>query len=67
MKEVVGEKDYTIDGSIPVDEQPLGRFGREEELAGTVLYYASRAGSYCSGSIHLIDGGFLGQQPGSSY
>ena len=36
---------------------PTKKFGGEEELAGMVLYLASRAGSYCNGSILVADGG----------
>ncbi|KAI1451447.1 NAD(P)-binding protein [Annulohypoxylon moriforme] len=38
---------------------PSRRFGGEEEMGGTVLYLASRAGSYCNGVILLNDGGRL--------
>jgi enoyl-[acyl-carrier-protein] reductase (NADH) len=31
--------------------------GNEEELAGTLLYLASKAGGYCNGNIMFIDGG----------
>lgn len=36
---------------------PARRFGGDEEMAGTMLYLASRAGSYCNGLVLLIDGG----------
>ncbi|KAK1766657.1 NAD(P)-binding protein [Phialemonium atrogriseum] len=36
---------------------PARRFGGDEEMAGTILYLASRAGSYCNGLVLLIDGG----------
>jgi NAD(P)-dependent dehydrogenase (short-subunit alcohol dehydrogenase family) len=35
------------------------RFGTEEEMAGTILYLASRAGAYCDGLILTNDGGRL--------
>lgn len=38
---------------------PSRRFGGEEEMGGTVLYLASRAGSYCNGLVLLNDGGRL--------
>ena len=41
----------------------LGRFGKEEELAGTVLYLASKGGAVCPGAVVLIDGGTLVTQP----
>ncbi|KAF1851481.1 short chain dehydrogenase/reductase family protein [Cucurbitaria berberidis CBS 394.84] len=36
---------------------PARRFGGQEEMGGTVLYLASRAGSFCNGLILLNDGG----------
>ncbi|KAF2104688.1 NAD(P)-binding protein [Rhizodiscina lignyota] len=44
---------------------PEGRFGREEDMAGTILYLASRAGSYANGAASLIDGGRLSQTSAS--
>ncbi|KAI1099148.1 NAD(P)-binding protein [Jackrogersella minutella] len=38
---------------------PARRFGGEEEMGGTILYLASRAGSYCNGFILVNDGGRL--------
>lgn len=38
---------------------PGQRFGGEEEMAGTILYLASRAGSYCNGLMLVYDGGRL--------
>ncbi|OWY43866.1 short-chain dehydrogenase [Alternaria alternata] len=39
---------------------PARRFGGEEEMSGTILYLASRAGSFCNGLILANDGGRLG-------
>ncbi|MGB3410277.1 MAG: SDR family oxidoreductase [Microthrixaceae bacterium] len=36
---------------------PLRRIGRPEDVAGTVLFLASRAGSYLTGAIIPLDGG----------
>ena len=36
---------------------PLGRFGREGELDGILLYFASDASSYCTGQTIYVDGG----------
>ena len=56
-------------GLIPVDKGvvPLGRMGDVEDMAGQILYLASRAGSYCNGNIILIDGGRLTTFPGTGY
>ena len=36
----------------------MKRFGRNEEVANLALFLASEESSYCSGGIHMIDGGF---------
>ena len=38
---------------------PIGRFAAPEEIAGGILYLASRASSMVTGHILAIDGGFL--------
>ena len=36
---------------------PRGRIGSPEDLAGTAIYLASRAGSYVTGSVIPLEGG----------
>jgi NAD(P)-dependent dehydrogenase (short-subunit alcohol dehydrogenase family) len=36
---------------------PRGRLGEPEDLAGTVVYLASRAGAYTTGAVLPVDGG----------
>ncbi|MEE9414028.1 MAG: SDR family oxidoreductase [Acidimicrobiales bacterium] len=36
---------------------PLGRIGRPEDVAGTVIFLASRAGSFLTGATIPVDGG----------
>ena len=38
---------------------PDGRLGRPEDIAGTVVYLASRAASHVNGACITIDGGGL--------
>ncbi|KAL7626491.1 Short-chain dehydrogenase/reductase sat3 [Parahypoxylon ruwenzoriense] len=42
---------------------PARRFGGDEEMAGSVLYLASRAGSFCNGLILVNDGGKISTIP----
>jgi NAD(P)-dependent dehydrogenase (short-subunit alcohol dehydrogenase family) len=50
---------------MPKTLVPAQRMGAAEELAGTVLYLASKAGGYTNGNISLIDGGFLANHAGT--
>jgi NAD(P)-dependent dehydrogenase (short-subunit alcohol dehydrogenase family) len=38
---------------------PMGRWGAPDDLAGTVVYLASQASRYVSGSVIAVDGGWL--------
>ena len=40
---------------------PLGRVGSEEDMAGAAIYLASKAGSWVTGTIMVVDGGVLTQ------
>jgi len=62
---------FRINKNIPITEegafskayQPAERAGSEEDMAGTLLYMASRAGSFLNGSVVLVDGGKLATMP----
>jgi NAD(P)-dependent dehydrogenase (short-subunit alcohol dehydrogenase family) len=58
-------KDGTKEGSFPKEFVPLQRTGDEQDMAGTILYLASRAGAYCNGLMLVIDGGRLTVVPNS--
>lgn len=38
---------------------PLRRIGRPDDMAGTVVYMSSRAGSYLNGAVLSLDGGLV--------
>jgi len=42
-----------------LDKIPQGRFGRMEDVAGAVVFLASKASAYVTGQIIPIDGGYL--------
>ena len=40
---------------------PAGRWGRPEDLAGAIVFLASRASDYVHGHVLVIDGGWMGR------
>ena len=42
-----------------VARQPIGRLGTPEEIASLALYFASDESSYTTGTIQIIDGGWI--------
>lgn len=40
---------------------PAGRWGKPEDFAGPVVFLASSASDYMSGSVMLVDGGWMGR------
>lgn len=64
-----GDLSWDKSKEIPIGREsvPLGRMGNSDEMGGTILYLASRAGAYCNGNIMLVDGGRLGKFPSTGY
>ncbi|KAI1360294.1 short chain dehydrogenase [Xylaria arbuscula] len=60
---VIASRDPETEGLDDENFMPARRFGTEDELAGTILYLASRAGAYCNGTIFAFDGGRLAVIP----
>lgn len=48
----------TARGQQIIDHTPMGRFGRSEELVGTMLWLLSPASQFVTGIIVPVDGGF---------
>ncbi|KAL0078578.1 hypothetical protein J3Q64DRAFT_1765265 [Phycomyces blakesleeanus] len=46
-------------GDEIIAKVPVGRVGTPEDVAGTCIYLASRAGQYTCGSVIVVDGGAL--------
>jgi NAD(P)-dependent dehydrogenase (short-subunit alcohol dehydrogenase family) len=57
------EKKITEEGVFSRSYQPAERAGSIEDMAGTTLYMASRAGVFLNGSVMLVDGGKLATMP----
>lgn len=50
--------DLTARGQQIIDHTPMGRFGKPEELLGSVLWLLSPAAGFVTGIVVPIDGGF---------
>lgn len=50
-------------GRLPMALAPEERFGDSQEIGGTIVYLASKAGAYCNGLVMLVDGGYLSNKP----
>ncbi|KAM4061242.1 enoyl-(Acyl carrier protein) reductase [Hirsutella rhossiliensis] len=52
-----GLLDMAGGADVIAEGNPMGRLGRPEDIAGAVVYLASRAGSHVNGEAIAIDGG----------
>lgn len=57
-KMTAGALEY--DKNAFLQQVPLGRLGRGDDMAGAAVFLASRAGAYVSGTTLVVDGGWLG-------
>jgi NAD(P)-dependent dehydrogenase (short-subunit alcohol dehydrogenase family) len=53
-----GSGELTARGQAIIKHTPMGRFGRPEDLAGTVLWLVSPASAFVTGIVVPVDGGF---------
>lgn len=53
-----GQADYEAARAAFIARQPMGRIGTPEEIAELVVYLASDASAFMSGSVLTIDGGW---------
>ncbi|KAI8067804.1 hypothetical protein BC940DRAFT_273766 [Gongronella butleri] len=44
---------------VIVSKIPVGRIGEPEDIAGSAIYLASRAGAYTNGAVLVVDGGVV--------
>ena len=49
---------YTARGQKVITQTPFGRFGRPEELCGTLIWLCSDASAFVTGTNIAVDGGF---------
>lgn len=49
---------YTERGQDVIRQTPFKRFGRADELCGTIQYLISDASSFVTGTVAVVDGGF---------
>lgn len=48
----------TSRGESIIRQTPFGRFGKPEELCGTIQYLISEASAFVTGTVAVVDGGF---------
>lgn len=51
------------DGKFGKEAIPLQRAGTEEDMAGCILFLASKGGAYCTHTLIVVDGGRLSLAP----
>lgn len=61
---IQGHSDYFKDArDMTADKVPAERSGSEEDIAGAIMFLASRAGAYVNGDCLMTDGGRLATLP----
>ncbi|MBA4183495.1 MAG: SDR family oxidoreductase, partial [Acidobacteria bacterium] len=52
-------EDTAAGHELIVSKVPMGRYGTNEEVANLALFLAGDESTFCTGGIHMIDGGFI--------
>ena len=65
IKGIGAKGDPGEEGSIDAKVIPATRTGVEDDMAGTVMYLASKAAAYLNGNITVVDGGRISTLPGT--
>ena len=60
ITELTADMRDTEQGKAHTARIPMGRWGKPEDLQGTIVFLASAASDYISGAIIPVDGGYLG-------
>jgi len=60
---ITKDKELSEEGAFARSFLPAERAGSHEDIAGVLLYLASKAGSYVNGSVILVDGGKIATVP----
>jgi NAD(P)-dependent dehydrogenase (short-subunit alcohol dehydrogenase family) len=55
---IAGDAEY---GTRMLSKIPMGKFGKPDEIAGPVIFLASKASSHVTAHILKVDGGYLAQ------
>lgn len=58
LEEQFNPEDSAAAHEFVLSKIPMVRYGTNEEVANLALFLASDESSYCTGGIHMIDGGF---------
>lgn len=59
----IASLDKMSDEQKAVSVSPMGRPGNEEDMAGCILWLASKAGAWLDGMVVVTDGGKLSVVP----
>jgi NAD(P)-dependent dehydrogenase (short-subunit alcohol dehydrogenase family) len=62
-EQIVKGTEHLTSEEYEMKVSPLGRPGNAEDVAGCILWLASRAGAWISGNVLVTDGGKLGVVP----